>query len=90
MNWKYLSRRRNIALEVFLAGISTEVAALQYFADKNISDPPVEEIKKMFKKNTVSAKQEVPADVSETAKDLVNVVRKVTPKKTKYVKEEDQ
>ena len=90
MNWKYLSKRRKITLESFLSGVSSVDEALKLFSDKQIDEPPVDEIKKLFKKPAKIAVQEVPSEISQIAEEKADFVRKLTTKKTKNVKEQDQ
>jgi len=48
MDWNLISKRRNLNLEKMLEGIQTEQEALKMFADNNISNPPMSEVRNIL------------------------------------------
>lgn len=50
MNWKTLSARRKVTLEIFLEGVETEQEALDLFSQHKVREPPVEEIRSLMQR----------------------------------------
>ena len=90
MKWEYLSKRRSITLESFLSGVSSVEDALRVFSEKQIDNPPIEEIKKMFKKKVIPVKQESFSEMQDLTQEKKFVIKKVKNAKSEDSKTEDQ
>lgn len=73
MDWNYFKARRRTNLKEFVEGCQSESEALQRFASKGLTSPPLEEIKELFApKSDVPPVVELPTEVGSVAKSSLS------------------
>lgn len=84
MDWNYFKIRRRTTLESFLNGVTSEREALELFEKKRLSNPPIDEIRRLFAPKQVEPEINHIAQPSDTVPPVTNANQSPSP--TKKVK----